>query len=297
MAYAVSSVRATAPAVELKPTLTNVWDIMDNECVEEIELLRGLEVADIDAWQSDSEFKEIKLYQRTILETLRLGTVGDIAVAQFVTNPDVYQTDYDYSSLPVWNVRMEKSDCLKNNTGIEIPEDAWYAEYTVNRPKGETATVVCYDWPTEGSPDDTSNPVKTVEMFFAYFEDTGNLYTIYSDDTVYTWNGQYWDNNIMRFPDVVLSYIEADGPNYYKYITTYDLENNRGDVRYFRIKTPGKVYTYQYEVGMTLGSWIYSKYNTDGWKLSETDIYCISSPDGKYKLNKDHYIWSVMRPD
>lgn len=285
-----------APEISVNEALTNIWDIMDNECVEEIELLRGLEVNDIDNWQKSSPFKEIKLYQRTILETIRLGTVGDVAVAQFVTNPDVYQTDYDYSADPVWNVRMEKSDSLKNNTGIEIPEDAWYAEYTINRPGGKTETVVCYDWPFEGDPEDTSAPVRTVELFIAYFEDTQNLYSIYSDETVYTWNGKSWDNNIVRVPDVVLYHIQADGADYYKHITDYDLKHQKGDVRYFRIKMPGDVKTYQYEVGMTVEKWVKSKYNTDGWKISPTEhgFYDICSPDGKYKLNPNDYVYGVL---
>ena len=276
--------------------LQNVWDIMDNEGIEEIELLKGLEVNDIDTWQKKSPFNEIKLYQRTIFETLRLGTVGDVAVAQFVTNPDEYQTDYDYSADPVWNVRMEKSDSLKNNTGIEIPDDTWYAEYTVNRPNGKTATVVCYDWPIEGDPENTTAPVKTVELFLAYFEDTQNLYSIYTNEAVYTWNGEYWDNNMERDPFVVLNYIKADGSNYYNTISAYDLEHYKGEVRYFRIKMPGDMKTYQYEVGMNVEQWVKSKYNTDGWKLSPTEhgFYDICSPDGKNKLNPGDYVFGVL---
>ena len=300
---AESSVSTEAPSenvdtVEAEPLVPfNIWDIMDNEGVEEIELLRGLEVADIDAWQKNSPFSEIKLYQRTILETLRLGTVGDVVVAQFVSNPDVYQTDYDYSGDPVWNVRMEKSDSLKNTTGIEIPEDAWYGEYTINRPKGQ-ATVVCYDWPIEGSPEDKTAPVKTVELYIAYFEDTQNLYSFYTDKAVYKWNGEYWDNNMARGPYIVLSYIEADGPDYYKYISEYDLTHNRGDVQYFRIRSTGEMKTYQFEVGMTLEQWVNSKYNTDAWTFIDDGhgFYKVCSPDGKYKFNKDAYVWGVMYP-
>lgn len=275
--------------------LQNVWDIMDNEGVEEIEFLKGLEVSDIDRWQKSSPFKEIKLYQRTIHETLRLGTIGNVTVAQFVTNPDNYQTDYDYSGDPVWNVRMEKSDSLKNHTGIEIPEDAWYAEYTVVRPNGE-ATIVCYDWPIEGDPEDKSAPVKTVELYLAYFEDTQNLYSIYTDQAVYKWNGEYWDNNMYRTPEVVLSYIKADGADYYKYITDYDLKNRKGEVQYFRIKMPGEERTYQYEIGMTVKQWVKSTYNADGWKLT-TDahgMYNACSADGKYQLSPDDHVFGVM---
>lgn len=283
------------PEIPEPELLANVWDIMDNEGVEEIELLKGLEVYDIDTWQMISPFEEIKLYQRTIHETLRLGTIGDVTVAQFVTNPDNYQTDYDYSGDPVWNVRMEKSDALKNNTGIEIPEDAWYAEYTVIRPNGE-ATVVCYDWPIDGDPEDKSAPVKTVELYLAYFEDTQNLYSIYTDQAVYKWNGEYWDNNMYRMPQVVLSYIKADGADYYKYITDYDLKNRKGEVQYFRVKMPGENKVYQYEIGMTVKQWVKSKYNTDGWKLT-TDahgMYNICSADGKYQLSPDYYVFGVM---
>ena len=284
-------------AAPVVPVPENIWNIMDNEGVEEIEILKGLEVDDVDTWQKHSPFQEIKLYQRTIFETLRLGTIGDVTVAQFVTNPENYQTDYDYSGDPVWNVRMEKSDGLKNNTGIEIPEDAWYGEYTVNRPKGKTATIVCYDWPIEGDPEDKSAPVKTVELFLAYFEDTRNLYSIYTNEAVYKWNGEYWDNNMMRSPFVVLNYIEADGPDYYKYITDYDLKHRKGEVQYFRIKMPGDVKNYQYEIGMTVKQWVKSKYNTDGWKLTVNahGLSDVCSADGKYKLSPDSYVWGVMR--
>ena len=285
-----------APEVPETEVLTSIWDVMDNEGIAEIELLPGLEVADIDAWQKKSDFQEIKLYQRTIHETIRLGTIGDVTVAQFVTNPDVYQTDYDYSGDPVWNVRMEKSDKLQNNTGIEIPEDAWYGTYTINRPKGQTVTQHYYEWVTEGSPEDTSAPAKMVVLNLVYFEDTQNLYSIYSDEVVYTWNGESWDSNIQRLPEVVLSYIAADGNNYYKHITDYDLKHNKGDVRYFRIKMPGDVKEYQYEVGMTVAQWVKSKYNTDGWKTTSTShgFYDVCSPDGKYKLSPDVFVFGVL---
>ena len=274
--------------------LQNVWDIMDNEGVEEIEFLKGLEVSDIDRWQKSSPFKEIKLYQRTIYETLRLGTIGDVAVAQFVTNPDEYQTDYDYSEDPVWNVRMEKSDGLKNNTGIEIPEDTWYAEYTVNRPNGKTATVVCYDWPIEGDPEDTTAPVKTVELYIAYFEDTQNLYSIYTNGAVYKYRGGQWFNNMVRDPLVVLNYIKADGPDAYKYISAYDLKHYKGEVRYFRIKMLGNNQTYQYEVGMTMADWVRSKYNTDGWRFDSNEPFIVVSPDGKYKLSENEFCYGEL---
>ncbi len=287
----------TTETIEEEPiVLPNVWDIVDNDGIEEIKLLRGLEIDDIDIWQKDSPFKEIKLYQRTIHKTLRLGTIGNVAVAEFVTNPDEYQTDYDYSADPVWNVRMEQSDSLQNNTGIEIPEDAWYAEYTLNRPNGKAVTVVCYDWPIEGDPNDTTAPIKTVELFIAYFEDTQNLYSIYTNEAVYTWNGEYWDNNMARGPYIVLSYIKDDGPNYYDYPAEYEIKAAAGknDIRYFRIKRLSEVKTYQYVFGMTLEQWVNSEYNTDGWKFDSKDPYIVTSADGRFRLNKDDYVWRTM---
>lgn len=295
-AEATSPPETEVPVISTTESLANIWDVMDNEGVAEIELLAGLEVDDIDAWQKKSDFQEIKLYQRTIHETIRLGTIGNITVAQFVTNPDVYQTDYDYSGDPVWNVRMEKSDGLQNNTGIEIPEDAWYGTYTINRPKGQTVTQHYYEWVIEGSPEDTSAPAKVVALNLICFEDTQNLYSIYSDEVVFTWNGKSWDSNIQRLPEVVFSYIAADGNDYYKHITDYDLKHNRGDLRYFRIKMPGAVKEYQYEIGMTVAQWVKSKYNTDGWKTTPTShgFYEVCSPDGKYKLSPDLFVYGVM---
>lgn len=111
---------------------------------------------------------------------------------------------------------------------------------------------------------------------------------------MYKYRGGQWFNNMVRDPLVVLSYIKADGPHYYKYITEYDLKYSKGEVRYFRIKMLGNNQTYQYEVGMTMADWVRSKYNTDGWRFDSKEPYVVVSPDGKYKLSENEFCFGEL---
>lgn len=282
------------PDIDIAP-LSNVWSIVDSEGVEEIELLRGLEKDEIDKWSKNTEFTEIKLYQRTYWDSVRLGVYGDMAVAQMAM---AGANDWECEDV-VWNVRMEKTDGLENRTGIVVPEDAIITEnsYTLNTKSGEVP-VCTYFWVTSGDLDDKSKPVTTTEMHLIYFEDTRNLYTIYSNELVYKWGGDRWVANWDRMPTVVFNYIKADGEGRYG-INANEISRAKykteKDIRYFRIKMTGQgKATYQYEFGMTLAQWVQSEYNTDGWKFDSKDPYIVISADGRYKLNKDDYCWREM---
>ena len=94
----------TEPTEDANAALTNIWSIMDNECVEEIPILPGLLLDDIKGWMKETEYKEIKLYQRTNWRTVRLGVYGDMAMAQVSVDDETL----------VWNIRMEKSDSIRD---------------------------------------------------------------------------------------------------------------------------------------------------------------------------------------
>lgn len=280
---AEETTESTKPLVDVNEALSNVWDIMDNEYVEEIPILPGLLLDDIEDWMETTEFTEMKLYQRTKWDSVRLGVYEDIAVAQYIMD-----IDEDL----VWNVRMEKSDTHENKTAIVIPEYAQSDEWMNYSPE-----VPCkwYNWSNEDG--------TWTEMYIVYFAETKNLYTFYSNQIVYKYTGDtptyetitYRNSN--RCPDVVTYDIENDDISMYDYVNNEEIKATRGNppVRYFRIKMAlqGKA-TYQYEFGMTLGQWVNSKYNVDGWKFDPKDPYIVTSADGRYKLNKDDYCWREM---
>ena len=107
-AEAEETTESTEPTVNVNELLTNVWDILDNEAVEEIPLLPGLEMDDVQIWQETTRYQEIKLYQRTRVDTIQLGQIGDVVVAR-------YAMDTDDPSL-LWNVRMEPTESLDHKT-------------------------------------------------------------------------------------------------------------------------------------------------------------------------------------
>lgn len=289
---AATTEETTEPTVSVNEALSNVWDIMDNECVEEIPILPGLLLDDIKDWMKETEFTEIKLYQRTYWNTLRLGTYGDMAVARI----SMLEGDNFTGEELAWNVRMEKSDKLENKTAIEIPEDAYTGEYALLRKKTDEEVLVhYYQWFSSGDPEDKSQPVYGSELYLIYFEDTQNLYTIYSNELYWKWNGKQWESNSNRGPTVILNYIQADGNHYHDYINGDEIKAGVRDVRYFRIKMAGEgKKTYQYRFGMTMGQWVRSEYNTDGWKFDSKDPYIVTSADGRYKLSKNDYCWREM---
>lgn len=265
--------------------LTDVWNIVDNEGVAETEILPGLLMDDIEKWMENTEFIEIKLYQRTKWDTVRLGVFNDVAVAEMTMDGD---TDL------IWNVRMEKSDSHENKTSIIIPEHAQSDEWINDSPE---FPVKWYNW-------DNGDGTWT-EMWIVYFADTKNLYTFYSNELVYKYTGDtptyetitYRNSN--RAPDAVLYNIENDDFDMYNYVNQADVQKRKanGDnlIFNFRIKMIGRgTETYQFELGMTLEQWVNSKYNTDGWKFDTKDPYIVISADGRYKLNKDDYCWREM---
>ena len=282
---------ATEPVLSVNEALSNVWDIMDNACVEEIPILPGLLKDDIKDWMEQTPFTEIKLYQRTDWNSVRLGVYGDVAVAQI----SMLKGDNITGEELVWNVRMEKADKLENKTAIEIPADADIGDYEALGKDDARIPARYYNWVTSGSADDKSQPATMTAMYQVYFEDTQNLYTFYTADIVYNWNGESWVSNSDRMPSVVVNHIQADGQKYYDHINGDAIAAGVRDVRYFRIKMAGQgKKTYQYEFGMTMGQWVKSKYNTDGWTSDPNDPYSVMSADGRYKMSRNDYCWREM---
>lgn len=276
----------TMPAVDVNEALSNVWNIMDNECVEEIPILPGLLLDDIKEWVQSTEFTEIKLEQRTYWDTVRLGTYGDVAVAQISM---VKENNFDGEEL-VWNVRMEKADKLENKTSIVIPEDASISDTWVFDTEENEVPGLYYFW-ENGDGTCTS-------MYIIYFEETRNLYTIYTNDVVFTQVNGQWESNSSRSPLVIVNYIKADKTRKYDGPDADEMKavKSRGEkiVRYFRIKILGNTQTYQYEVGMTMADWVKSEYNTDGWGYNIDEPFVVASADGKYKLSEDAWCWREM---
>lgn len=260
----------------MNEALTNVWRIVENDCVDEIPIMPGLLLDDIKDWMKETEYKEARLYQRTNWKNARLGVFGDMAVAQ------ISMDDEDL----VWNVRMEKADKRENKTNIVIPEDASTGE----NPLDSTNTTEQYFFWENG--DGTCS-----ELYLVYFEDTKNLYTIYTNEMVFTRNGDSWDCNSQRSPTVILKPIKADGNDYYDHPFENEIAAARGknDIRYFRIKMFDDVRTYQYRFGDTVQQWVNSKYNTDGWHIvyDQGTPYAVSA-DNMFRLRADKYAWREM---
>jgi len=149
------------PKIPVNEALSNIWDIMDNECVEEIPILPGLLLDDIEDWMEETEFKEIKLHQRTYWNTVRLGVYEDMAVARI----SMLEGDNFSGEELVWNVRMEKADKLENKTAIEIPEDADTGEYEVLGKGGKNTVCRYYNWITSGNADAIKAGVRDVHYF------------------------------------------------------------------------------------------------------------------------------------
>lgn len=271
------------PDLTVNEQLSNIWRIMDNECVEEISILPGLLLDDIEDWMDETPFKEIKLHQRTHWDSVRVGTFGDVAVAQI----SMLEGDNLTGEELVWNVRMEKSDALKNKTAITIPEDADSSDIFIHNTSNQKIYGKGYFW--------ENGDGTCTEMDFFYFEDTGNLYTFYSNELTFTQSS----SNSTRSPYVVLNYIEADGDDYYDW-PNYDavLAGQKSEepiISCFRISCFGEERTYQYQVGMNLYQWVFSEYNTDGWTTSAWNDGIIVSPDGRYSLAAQRYPWRVVR--
>lgn len=268
--------------VDYNEFLTNSWDIMDNVCIEEVPILPGLLLDDISYWMEETEFQEIKLHQRTHWNSVRLGVYEEIAVARISM---LKSNNLDGETL-VWNVRMEKSDSLKNKTSIEIPENASVSDIFVFNTKNKQHPGVLYSW-------DNGDGTYT-QMYQYYFENTHNLYTIYSKDVT--------AGNSGRSPDVVLSYIANDGKDYYDY-PNYDAvlagKNSAEPViSNFRVRLlGGEEVTYQYQVGTNLAQWVHSEFNTDGWTTSAQEDSIIISSDDRYSLPAYSYPWRVMHAE
>lgn len=262
--------------------LTNIWDIMDNECVEEIPILPGLLLDDIADWMEETEFKEIKLHQRTYWDSVRLGVYEEIAVAQISM---LKSNNLDGETL-VWNVRMEKSDSLKNKTAIEIPEDASVSDIFVFSNKNQQIPGIAYFW--------ENGDGTYTQIYQYYFEKTHNLYTFYSKDVTASNSG--------RSPDVVLNHIANDGADYYDWPNGEAIQAGKNSkepvISYFRVRLlGGEEVTYQYQVGMNLAQWAHSEYNTDGWTTTARDDSIIISADGRYSMASQRYPWRVVQAD
>lgn len=287
----VSNLTPTSPVVvepdlAVNEALIDPWNIVDNDHVNETPIEPGLLLDDILDWAETTEFKEIQLHQRTYWDDVRLGEYQDVTVAEIVMTDD---TNF-LSDAVKWNVRMEKSDALTNLTNIEIPEDASISDTAVTDKNGNDIAGKYYFW-ENGDGTCTS-------MYITYFPDTQNLYTIYTNEVVFTQVNGEWESNVSRSPLVILNYIAADKTRKYDGPDANEIEfvkaNGQTIVRSFRIKTFGEANTYQYEVGMTLGQWVNSKYNVDGWKFDSQNAHIVTSSDGRYKLNKDDYCWREM---
>lgn len=281
------AIETTVPQnIPVNEALSNVWDIVDNDLVEETTILPGLLLDDIAKWMETTEFTEIKPHQRTYWDKVRLGTYQDVAVAEIVMTKE----DNVHSEDLVWNVRMEKSDKLENKTTIEIPADASISDTWVTDANGNEVPGYYYFWENDNG--------TCSAMYIIYFADTQNLYTIYTDGIVFTQVNGEWVSNNTRSPIVVLNHISTDSKDLYEnpFQDEIDVFAASGEkvIRYFKIKMVGEDKIYEYEVGMTLGQWVNSKYNTDGWKFDSQDPYIVTSADGRYKLNKDAYCWRAM---
>ena len=277
-AEAEETTESTEPTVNVNELLTNVWDILDNEAVEEIPLLPGLEMDDVQIWQETTRYQEIKLYQRTRVETIRMGQIGDVVVAQ-------YAMDTDDPSL-LWNVRMEPAESLDHKTGIQVPEDAEVGQWENLDP---AVPMRFHIW--------SNGDGTTTSMYTAYFADTGNLYTFYCNQLIYKYDadGKLTYCNNGRIPTATLNNID-DGAGYYRLDQQAAKKaNDPTDIRYFRIRMGEELVTYQYVFGMTVAEWVKSPYNTDGWHFPEDRDSVIVSADESYKLLSSPFCWRTMK--
>lgn len=275
----VSAAETTNPhTMDVNEALTNVWRIVENDCVDEVPILRGLMLDDIMDWMEQTEFKEMRLYQRTNWNTVRLGTIGDMAVAQFSLD------DEDL----VWNVRMEKSTKRENRTSIEIPADA-YTEIL----QFDFADVEYFQW--------ENGDGTWTKIYFTHFPETNNLYTIYTNELIEQINGDELITNSRRRPYVVLHAIEGENLAMYNSVNEKELlaAEGKNDIRYFRIQTPEGCKTYQYVFGSRLGDWANSQYNTDGWHVVYKDgiPFYVVSADNRYMFLSYTLIWRTLKAE
>ena len=266
--------------MEINEALANIWDLMDNEAVEEEEILPGLILDDLDALTERMGFTEITLYQRANVESIRVGVVGDAIVATLCMGDDDV----------LWNVRMEKAEAQENRVAVELPADTEVVSWTNQDPR---FPITSYHYEYE--------KFKFIAIYTAYFEDTKNLYTFYSNDVITKYDGDTLNEgatvtytNITQMPFATLTNIPDESE---KYKMPGDEQMQRAkqtkNIQYFRIVTD-EAKVYQYRLGMKLGEWVESAYNTDGWKISENSDLMIISPDGRYKLSADAYCWREM---
>ena len=159
---------STASAPNLNESLDHIWNIMENEAVEAQALLPGQIVDDLDALTERMGFTEIKLYQRANMESIKVGVVGDAVVATLCMDGDDV----------LWNVRMEKADAQENRVAVALPDDTEVVSWTNQDP---SFPITSYHYEYE--------KFKFIVIYTAYFEDTKNLYTFYSDEVMIKYEG------------------------------------------------------------------------------------------------------------
>ena len=190
----------TESALNINEVLGNIWDIMDNEAVEAEALLPGQIVDDLDALTERMGFTEIALYQRANMESIKAGVVGEAVVATLcMADDDV-----------LWNVRMEKADARENRVPVALSDDTEVVSWTNRDPMFQ---ITSYHYEYE--------KFKFIVIYTAYFEDTKNLYTFYSNDVIIKYEGDALNegatvtyNSISQVPFATLMDIPDESERY-----------------------------------------------------------------------------------
>ena len=113
---------------------------------------------------------------------------------------------------------------------------------------------------------------REVELY--YSPGSGNMYSYEYELT----EEMFVDGEL--FEPGFLSTIDLTRP----YVIDYPLPNP--STYTFSIKHSGtdEILTYTFKIGSTYKEWVYSRYNTDGWKVDPKDNTRIVSADGKYYI-------------
>ena len=191
---------STASAQNINESLEHIWNIMDNEAVEEEALLPGQIVDDLDGLMERMGFTEIKLYQRANMESIRAGVIENVVVATLCMDGDDV----------LWNVRMEKADAQENRVDVALPADTEVVSW-INQDPSFPITSYHYEY----------EKFKFIVIYTAYFEDTQNLYTFYSDEVIIKYEGDALNEgatvtyrNSNQMPFATLMNIPDEGERY-----------------------------------------------------------------------------------
>lgn len=186
----------------------------------------------------------------------------DVENLRVLKNGDVYQAFFDFNG-GHFEVRMAHTDNLENISGVTPPSTADYDNSFNNGVSfGES-----YYWVNGAA-------LSTLDIMF----DTVNKVSF----------TQFTDNTPIGEQPLVFK-VSEDGSRWTNIYKPQNINHDKIEMNVARLVVDGEKKEYQYRVGMTIGQWVNSELNTDGWHYSENEKNVVLN------ANNTVYSWDDMK--